>query len=349
MSWLQVDLDLATDRDLLRLGRALGVPAYTATGLLIGLWSHVFRHAPDGILVDYEPDDIEAVIRWEGDDGALAEALMRTGWLIQTEDGLVVRGWDRYREMQEAREKTREKDRRRKRDQRASERSPVDSEGRPSESARTPPESSPKKEKEKEKEKKTKKENQGRQALLEPPAREPVRARHAEPAGRPTAADFGRIWNEVAAAVGCKPVRLVGDDALDDNGGLLLVVEALVAQGWTLERWRAHVDRVAASSWCRGAKAHPRCRPWSMRTALDPAERGAVERGERDDFERKPPHDDGGGGGPKSSSRAAELRRRAQAIREAEARADARESTGRPARDQLERLAASSGGQPCAA
>lgn len=67
----------------------------TALGILEGLWHFTGRFAPTGYVGKYEPAEIEAWLEWDGQEGHLIAALVKSKWL---EDhpvhGLIVHDWE---------------------------------------------------------------------------------------------------------------------------------------------------------------------------------------------------------------------------------------------------------------
>jgi len=60
------------------------------------LWWWALDNVPDGSLEGISPEDIADVVMWEGDAGALFEALVSAGW-IDNEDGVAsIHDWSDY-------------------------------------------------------------------------------------------------------------------------------------------------------------------------------------------------------------------------------------------------------------
>lgn len=75
MSWCRLEATFWQSAKVKRLARRLGVSYATASGHLVLLWSWACTHAPDGDLRQFEADDIEDAVSWEGERGALVSAL----------------------------------------------------------------------------------------------------------------------------------------------------------------------------------------------------------------------------------------------------------------------------------
>ncbi len=66
------------------------------------LWWWCLDYAPDGDLRSFSPDDLEYAMGWEGEAGALFDALVccgganAGGFIDVTEDGMWIHDWDMY-------------------------------------------------------------------------------------------------------------------------------------------------------------------------------------------------------------------------------------------------------------
>ena len=93
LPWIRVYASLPTHRKALHLGAILREPrAWTH---LVQLWLWASEHQPSGIIPGpAAPLVVEQVAGWRGDPGALADALVVTGWLTRDGDALVIHDWD---------------------------------------------------------------------------------------------------------------------------------------------------------------------------------------------------------------------------------------------------------------
>jgi hypothetical protein len=77
-----------------RLCRRLDLPLWQAIGLLESLWLLTGREAPRGDIGKLTDEDIALGIDYRGDEGAMLEALVGTGWLDRNPDGrLIIHDW----------------------------------------------------------------------------------------------------------------------------------------------------------------------------------------------------------------------------------------------------------------
>jgi len=92
--FVQLDICLPRHPKFLRLCRATSMSEPEALGTLGFLWMLAAEVAEDGKLGDFDPGDLERLLRWDGEAGDLVAALVRCGWLDQHEDGsLRVHDW----------------------------------------------------------------------------------------------------------------------------------------------------------------------------------------------------------------------------------------------------------------
>lgn len=120
--YVQVEASLAGSPRVLRLSREAGEESATVEGYLVRLWGVWLQHQEGGGLVRLaDVRDVEDLVRWCGESGRLASALVSGGWLEEVEPGLWrVDGWSRYERMEQTRESRRAANR--ERQQRARER-----------------------------------------------------------------------------------------------------------------------------------------------------------------------------------------------------------------------------------
>ncbi len=94
--WIKVATDLPDHPKAAALARRLGDPR--AWSYVVALWLYAARYYPSGALPD-DPDvraALEAAARWNGEPGALAEALIEARVLERRRRRLVVHGWDEW-------------------------------------------------------------------------------------------------------------------------------------------------------------------------------------------------------------------------------------------------------------
>ena len=70
---------------IFKVARDLGITKTEAIGYVVALWTWALSFAPDGDLVEFEPDDIEHAIGWHSDEGRLFAALDDAG-VIETQE-----------------------------------------------------------------------------------------------------------------------------------------------------------------------------------------------------------------------------------------------------------------------
>lgn len=79
------------------LARTLGVPHYSAVGLLELLWHFTAKFAPQGDVGRFDNASIAEAMTYTGDPDALCNALVATGWLDAcTTNRLLVHGWEEH-------------------------------------------------------------------------------------------------------------------------------------------------------------------------------------------------------------------------------------------------------------
>jgi hypothetical protein len=88
--------DLLTHPKVDRLARVLNIPRLYAIGVLGSLWLWTARHADDGNLSKYAPEEIAAGMQWEGDAKILFSKLIETRFLDEATVGLIVHDWPDY-------------------------------------------------------------------------------------------------------------------------------------------------------------------------------------------------------------------------------------------------------------
>ena len=86
----RVNVDFFTHHKTLKLKKRLGGLAVLS---LLQLWAYAAKRNPDGDLSDMTPEDIELAAGWDGDDGALTEALIEVGFFDQDDEGIKLHDW----------------------------------------------------------------------------------------------------------------------------------------------------------------------------------------------------------------------------------------------------------------
>lgn len=113
LPWFRVDNDFAAHPKTYALCEELGDP--NAGMYVIRLWTHTMRYAARGRLGDGARTALERACEWRGQSGELVAALLKTGWLVETENGAEVHDWDEHQGAAVAKA---QKDADRKRDER---------------------------------------------------------------------------------------------------------------------------------------------------------------------------------------------------------------------------------------
>lgn len=101
--WIQVYSNLTSHPKTDALAEALGLPdspvsgTFTASGMLVGLWSWAAMNATDGDLRRCTPRSIAKAAGWQGEPEAFLSALIATGWVDAGEDtGRRLHDWEDY-------------------------------------------------------------------------------------------------------------------------------------------------------------------------------------------------------------------------------------------------------------
>lgn len=96
MAWIESHQEVGRHPKTKKLARLLGISLPTAVGYLHYLWWWALDFAQDGTLDRYETDDIADAMQWDGDADELVTALVKSGYIDNTEDGLVLHDWGEY-------------------------------------------------------------------------------------------------------------------------------------------------------------------------------------------------------------------------------------------------------------
>jgi len=97
MAWIESHQELRQHPKTKRLARNLGVTIPAAIGHLHLLWWWAVDYAPDGDLTKYEDWEIADAICFETDEPSkVRKALVDSGFLDESEDGLSIHKWSEY-------------------------------------------------------------------------------------------------------------------------------------------------------------------------------------------------------------------------------------------------------------
>ena len=96
MAWIESHQEVGRHPKTKKLARLLGVSLPAAVGHLHYLWWWALDFAQDGVLDKYDAEDIADAMQWEGDADQLVEALLSSGYIDDTDDGLVIHDWAEY-------------------------------------------------------------------------------------------------------------------------------------------------------------------------------------------------------------------------------------------------------------
>jgi hypothetical protein len=90
--WLKMRHDLADDPAVIRLGVLSGLEDDAVIGRLFRLWSWADRHSKDGQVEGLDLSWVDRLTRCDG----FGAALVRVGWLVETDMGLCFPRFDRH-------------------------------------------------------------------------------------------------------------------------------------------------------------------------------------------------------------------------------------------------------------
>ena len=96
MAWIESHQELARHPKTKKLARLLGVSLPAAVGHLHFLWWWAMDYAQDGDLSRYDEADIADACGWDGDPAVMVRALVDSGFLDSTDDGLTIHDWHEY-------------------------------------------------------------------------------------------------------------------------------------------------------------------------------------------------------------------------------------------------------------
>ena len=87
---IRISLSFKDNRKRKKLFKKLGAAGVLS---LIDLWISVAENRPDGILKDYNEDDIEIDANWDGEPGEFVKALIDCRFLDVDESGFKMHNW----------------------------------------------------------------------------------------------------------------------------------------------------------------------------------------------------------------------------------------------------------------
>ena len=96
MAWIESHQELGQHPKTKKLARLLDVKLPTAVGYLHFIWWWALNYAQDGSLDRYEAADIADAAVYDGDPQRLLDALINSGYIDKTDEGLVLHDWDEY-------------------------------------------------------------------------------------------------------------------------------------------------------------------------------------------------------------------------------------------------------------
>jgi hypothetical protein len=96
MAWLESNQDVWRHYKTLKLSRLLGVEKPTAVGYLHGLWYWCMDFAPDGVLSDFDPEDIAVSVEWKGAAQDFIDAIIKSGYADKSGDEIRLHDWNEY-------------------------------------------------------------------------------------------------------------------------------------------------------------------------------------------------------------------------------------------------------------
>lgn len=110
--WIKVRKNLTTHPRFVRIMSALNADKCRTLGGLVSAWCLLDEHTSDGILPNYTPEIMDAILGFPG----LSRAMIDAGWLVQTSEGLQAPDFQKHngatakRRAQEARRKASARD-----------------------------------------------------------------------------------------------------------------------------------------------------------------------------------------------------------------------------------------------
>lgn len=96
MAWIESHQAVGGHPKTKKLARLLDVSLPETVGHLHYLWWWALDFAQDGNLTKYDAYDIKDATLWDGDEMTLLNALMETGFIDVTDDGIFLHDWEEY-------------------------------------------------------------------------------------------------------------------------------------------------------------------------------------------------------------------------------------------------------------
>lgn len=96
MAWIESHQEVGRHPKTKKLARLLGVSLPAAVGHLHYLWWWALDFAQDGVLDKYDSDDLAEAMEWDGDGDQLVGALISSGFVDETDHGLMIHDWGVY-------------------------------------------------------------------------------------------------------------------------------------------------------------------------------------------------------------------------------------------------------------
>jgi len=96
MAWIESHQEVGRHPKTKKLARLLGVSLPAAVGHLHYLWWWALDFAQDGTLEKFDGYDLADAMQWDGDPDQLVDALINSGYIDDTDDGLMIHDWGEY-------------------------------------------------------------------------------------------------------------------------------------------------------------------------------------------------------------------------------------------------------------
>lgn len=96
MAWIESHQEVGRHPKTKKLARLLGVSLPAAVGYLHYFWWWALDFAQEGTLEKYDGYDLADAMQWDGDPDLLVESLISSGYIDDTDSGLVIHDWGEY-------------------------------------------------------------------------------------------------------------------------------------------------------------------------------------------------------------------------------------------------------------